>query len=60
MDTPREPLLRVEFPREALRVADNPLDFILHELGAIIERMPPELRVDVNTARAIRVTIETM
>lgn len=57
--TPDEPLLRVEFPHEALRATDNPLQFVIHELGAIVERMPRELALQVNTARIVRVIITT-
>lgn len=59
MSKPDEPLLRVEFPREALRATDNPLQFVVHELGAIVERMPRELALQVNTARIVRVVITT-
>lgn len=52
-----EPLLRVEFGREAFATADHPLQFIVHELGAICERMPAELMLTVNTARTIKVVI---
>lgn len=57
----REPdqLLRAEFPRECLRATDNPLQFVVHELGAMVERMPRDLAVQVNTASKIVVTITT-
>lgn len=47
------------FPLEALRASDRPLEFVMHELGAIIERMPADLRADVNTAHSITVTFTT-
>lgn len=52
-------LLRVEFLREALSCTDLPLQFIVHELGAIVERMSRDLAVDVNTANKIIVIITT-
>ena len=52
-------LLRVEFSREQLRLTDQPLQFVVHELGAIIERMPADLALDVHTANKIIVTITT-
>jgi len=32
---------------------------VVHELASIIERMPEGLKLQVNTAQVIRVTIET-
>lgn len=54
-------LLRVEFHKDAMRVAKkaNPLDFIVSELGAIVERMPSSLMADVHTAQKITVTFTT-
>jgi len=54
-------LLKVEFHKDAMRVARkaNPLDFIVSELGAIVERMPSHLLIDVQTAQKITVTITT-
>ena len=54
-----EQLLKVEFPREALAATDEPLRFVINELTAIVERMPRELALMVNTARRITVTIDT-
>jgi len=54
-----EPLLRVEFRRDSLNLTDSPLQFVVHELASIIERMPEGLKLQVNTAQVIRVTIET-
>ena len=52
-----EPLLRVEFDRSALNVTDSPLQFVVHELGAIVERAPEGLKLEINTARKITVLI---
>jgi hypothetical protein len=52
-----EPLLRVEFDRSALNVTDTPLQFVVHELGAIVERAPEGLKLEINTARKITVVI---
>jgi len=54
-------LLRVEFHKDAMRLTKgaNPLDFIVSELGAIVERMPSSLLMDVKTAAKIVVTIST-
>ncbi len=53
----QEPLLRVEFGRDALRTSDRPLDFVIHELGAICERIPHDLLLSVNVANKIKVVI---
>lgn len=52
-----EPLLRVEFDRNALNATDTPLQFVVHELGAIVERAPEGLKLEINTARKITVVI---
>jgi len=54
-------LLKVEFHKDAIRIAkgDNPLQFVVAEVGAIIERMPRELMIEVITARKITVIILT-
>ena len=52
-----EPLLRVEFDRNALNVTDSPLQFVIHELGAIVERAPDGLKLEINTSRKITVVI---
>ncbi len=54
-----EPLLRVEFDRNALNVTDSPLQFVIHELGAIVEKAPEHLKLEINTARKITVAIYT-
>lgn len=54
-----EPLLRCEFARDSLNLTDSPLQFVVHELASIIERMPDGLKLDVNTAQRIIVTIHT-
>lgn len=54
-----EPLLVVEFKRDSLNLTDSPLQFVMHELGAIVERMPDELKLEVNTAQKIRVVFYT-
>jgi len=54
-----EPLLHVEFKRDSLNLTDNPLQFVMHELGAIIEHMPEGLQLEVNTAQKITVMIYT-
>lgn len=59
MNQDDEPLLRVEFRRDSLNLTDSPLQFVVHELASIIERMPEGLKLQVNTAQVIRVTIET-
>lgn len=53
-----EPLLRVVFDRNALNVTDSPLQFVVHELGAIVEKAPEHLKMQINTAKRITVTIE--
>ena len=55
----KEPLLRVSFDRSSLNITDTPLQFVLHELGAIVEKIPEDLRLEVATAQRIWVTIET-
>jgi hypothetical protein len=52
-----DPLLRVEFDRNALNVTDSPLQFVVHELGAIVERAPEGLKLEINTAKKITVII---
>jgi len=54
-------LLKVEFHKDAMRIAkgENPLHFVVSEVGAIIERMPQELMIEVITARKITVVIST-
>lgn len=54
-----DPLLVVEFKRDSLNLTDSPLQFIHHELGSIIERMPDSLKLEVNTAQKITVVIYT-
>ena len=54
-----ETLLQVVFDRDALACTDTPLQFVAHEIGAIVERMPDELKLTVNTARRITVEITT-
>lgn len=55
----QEPLLRVVFDRNALNVTDSPLQFVVHELGAIVERAPEGLKLEINTASKITVMIFT-
>lgn len=57
--TIQEPLLKVEFKRDSLNLTDSPLQFVVHEVGAIVERMPDELKLEVNTAQKITVMIFT-
>jgi len=54
----KEPLLRVEFGRDVLSGADDVLQFIVHELGAICERIPADLKYELAVAQKVRVTIE--
>lgn len=54
-----EPLLKVEFKRDSLNLTDSPLSFVMHELGAIVERMPDQYKMEVNTANKITVVIYT-
>lgn len=56
-DAAPEPLLRVEFKRDSLNLTDSPLQFVMHELGAIVEQMPDEYKLEVNTAQKITVSI---
>ena len=56
-DGAEEALLRVEFGRDVMQGADDPLQFVIHELGAICERIPADLKVLVNTAQKLRVVI---
>ena len=44
-----EQLLRVEFKRDALSATDDPLQFVLGEVQAIVERDAP---IDVRTLAA--------
>jgi hypothetical protein len=53
----QEPLLKVEFDRASLNVTDSPLQFVVHELGAIVERAPEGLKLEINTAKKITVVI---
>lgn len=53
----RKPLLRVAFDRNALNVTDSPLQFVVHELGAIVDRAPDHLKLEINTAKRIEVVI---
>lgn len=55
----KEPLLKVEFKRDSLNLTDNPLQFVVGELGSIVERMPDGLKLEVNTAQKITVEIYT-
>ena len=55
--TLQEPLLKVEFDRNALNVTDSPLQFVVHELGAIVEKAPEGLKLEINTAKKITVVI---
>ena len=55
----KEPLLRVEFKRDSLNLTDTPLQFVMHELGAIVEKMPDQYKLEVNTAQKITVVIYT-
>lgn len=55
----QEPLLKVEFDRSSLNVTDSPLQFVVHELGAIVERAPEGLKLEINTAKKITVLIYT-
>lgn len=57
VDQVGEPLLRCEFSRDSLNLSDRPLQFVAHELTAIIERMPAEHALAVNTAQKITVVI---
>jgi hypothetical protein len=57
IDDLTEPLLRCEFKRDSLNLSDRPLQFIAHELAAIVERMPAEHALAVNTAQKITVLI---
>lgn len=52
-------LVRIEFTRDMLRVTDNPIQFVAHEITSIFERMPEDLRVDVMTASKVVVTVTT-
>jgi len=52
-----EPLLRCVWDRASLNVTDSPLQFVVHELGAIVEKAPAELKLEINTARKITVMI---
>jgi hypothetical protein len=53
----QEPLLKVVFDRDALNVTDSPLQFIVHEVGAIVEKAPEGLKLEINTAKKITVVI---
>lgn len=57
IDSTTEPILRVEFDRNALNVTDSPLQFVVHELGAIVEKAPEGLKLEINTAKKITVMI---
>lgn len=57
-DEVKEPLLRVSFDRHALNATDTPLQFVIHELAAIAERIPDDLKLSVATAQRIVVTID--
>ena len=55
-------LLKVVFHKDAIKAAKGmkPLEFVVRELGAIVERgIPPNLQLDIDTANSFTVTITT-
>ena len=53
-----EQLLRVEFKRDALSATDDPLQFVLGEVQAIVERgVPIDVRMLAASANKIVVTV---